>query len=42
MSLEVIMSINKIQYQKGYSMFDLINNYSTEKQCEEALFKTNY
>ena len=32
------MSINKIQYQKGYSMFDLINNYGTEKQCEEALF----
>jgi hypothetical protein len=32
------MSINKVQYQKGYSMFDFIENYGTEEQCETALF----
>jgi hypothetical protein len=33
------MPINKVQYQQGYSMFDLIENYGSEEQCENALFK---
>jgi len=33
------MSINKVQQQKGFSMFDLIEHYGTEDQCEAALFK---
>jgi hypothetical protein len=33
------MPINKVQHQKGYSMFDLMENYGTEEQCESALFK---
>lgn len=32
------MSINKIQYQKGYSLFDFYAQYGTQAQCEAALF----
>jgi len=32
------MSINKIQHQKGYSIFDFLDHYGTEEQCEAALF----
>jgi hypothetical protein len=33
------MSIDQVQYQKGYSMFDFFENYGTEEQCETALFR---
>jgi transposase-like protein len=33
------MCKNKVQFQKGYSLADLIKNYGTEAQCAEALFK---
>jgi len=33
------MPINKVQNQQGYSLFGLIENYGTEEQCEDALFK---
>jgi transposase-like protein len=33
------MCKNKVQFQKGYSLADLIKNYGTEDQCAEALFK---
>ncbi|MCK5776955.1 MAG: IS1595 family transposase [Bacteroidales bacterium] len=33
------MSKNKIQHQHGYSLPDLFNNYGTEEQCINALFK---
>ena len=29
---------NKIQFQKGYSLKDLLDNYGTEAQCWDALF----
>jgi len=33
------MSKNKIQYQCGYSLPDLFENYGSEEQCINALFK---
>lgn len=30
---------NKIQFQPGYSLFELFQNYGTEEQCQQALFK---
>ena len=30
---------NKIQFQAGYSLFELFQDYGTEKQCKQALFK---
>ena len=31
------MAKNKIQYQKGFSLFDLHDQYGTEEQCVLAL-----
>mgnify|MGYP000444467178 CR=1 FL=1 len=33
------MCKNKVQFQPGYSLTDLFQNYGTEDQCVEALFK---
>ena len=33
------MAKNKIQFQQGYSLFELFQNYGTEEQCHQALFK---
>lgn len=32
------MTINKIQFQEGYSLFELFDNYGTDEQCRRALF----
>jgi hypothetical protein len=34
---EVVMSINKIQFQPGLSMFEFMERYGQEEQCEAAL-----
>ncbi len=31
------MAKSKIQYQKGFSLFELTDRYGTEEQCEKAL-----
>lgn len=33
------MKKNKVQFQKGYSLTQLHNDYGTEEQCHEALYK---
>ncbi len=30
---------NQVQFQTGYSLFELFQNYGTEEQCQQALFK---
>jgi hypothetical protein len=32
------MSINKVQFQEGYSILELFDNYGTDIQCRQALF----
>ena len=32
------MPINKAQFQEGYSIFELFDNYGTDQQCRRALF----
>ena len=32
------MAKNKIQHQKGYSLFEFMQDYGTENQCKETLF----
>lgn len=32
------MAKSKIQFQKGYSLFEFLKDYGTEAQCENALF----
>ncbi len=36
------MSKNKIQFQEGYSLFELFIDYGTDKQCRQALFKWKF
>ena len=31
------MAKSKVQFQKGYSLFDFLKDYGTEDQCENAL-----
>ncbi len=33
------MCKNKIQFQRGYSLPELFNDYGTEKQCTQALLQ---
>ena len=33
------MKKNKVQFQKGYSLLELFNDYGTEEQCTQALFQ---
>ena len=30
---------NKVQFQKGYSLFEFMKDYGTEEQCRKALFQ---
>lgn len=36
------MAKNKVQFQKGYSIFELMEDYGTEEKCREALFQWRY
>ena len=36
------MSINQIQFQKGLSIIDFIENYGTDEQCFDALFNMRW
>ncbi len=33
------MAKNKVQFQAGYSFFEFIQDYGTEEQCHQALYK---
>ena len=33
---------NKIQHQKGYSLFEFMQDYGTENQCKKALFNWHW
>jgi len=33
----VIMTMNRIQFQAGWSMAEFLRDYATEAQCEQAL-----
>lgn len=33
---------NKIQFQKGYSLIELMRDYGTEEQCRNALFQSRW
>ncbi|GEM_PF-6512282 len=32
------MCKNKVQFQAGYNLIELFQNYGTENQCTQALF----
>lgn len=36
------MAKNKIQFQKGISLFDFISQYGTEQQCKDELFRLRW
>jgi len=36
------MSINKVQFQEGYSILELFDNYGTDEQCRQALFNWKF
>lgn len=36
------MSINKVQFQEGYIIFELFDNYGTDEQCRQALFNWKF
>ena len=36
------MSINKVQFQEGYSILELFDNYGTDEQCRQALFDAKF
>ena len=36
------MAINQIQFQEGYSMFELFENYGIDEQCRQALFQRKF
>jgi len=36
------MAINKIQFQEGYSIFEVFENYGTDEQCRQALFQRKF
>ena len=38
-SWRAVMAKNIIQFQAGYSLFELIQDYGTEEQCHQALYK---
>ena len=37
-----MMAKNKIQFQEGYSLFELFSDYGTDKQCRQALFQWKF
>jgi transposase-like protein len=36
------MSINQVQFQEGYSLFEFFDSYGTDEQCRETLFKWKF
>ncbi|RDH43172.1 transposase [Zooshikella ganghwensis] len=36
------MAINKVQFQKGLSLNEFIENYGTEEQCFQVLYKLRW
>jgi hypothetical protein len=32
------MPMNRVQFQPGLSMFEFLDRYGTEQQCEDAVF----
>lgn len=36
------MAKNQVQFQKGYSLTEFLAEYGTEKQCENALFRSKW
>ncbi|MCE2597266.1 transposase [Motilimonas cestriensis] len=36
------MAKNQVQFQRGYSMFEFINDYGSEEKCEHALFQWRF
>ncbi len=36
------MAKNQVQFQKGYSLFEFMQDYGTEERCEQALFAWRY
>lgn len=36
------MPINKVQFQEGFSIIELFENYGTDEQCREELFKWKF
>ena len=36
------MAKNQVQFQKGYSLFEFMQDYGTEEQCEQALLAWRY
>lgn len=37
-----MMAKNKIQFQEGYSLFELFSDYGTDDQCRQALFQWKF
>jgi len=36
------MAKNKVKFQAGYSLFEFIQDYGTEEQCHQALYKCRW
>lgn len=36
------MTKNQIQFQRGYSLFEFMEDYGTQEKCEQALFKWRF
>lgn len=36
------MPKNQVQFQKGYSIFEFMEDYGTEEKCEKALFQWRF
>ncbi len=36
------MSINQVQFQEGYSLFEFFDSYGTDEQYRDALFKWKF
>lgn len=36
------MAKNQVQFQRGYSFFEFMDDYGTEEKCEEALFRWRF
>lgn len=37
-----MMAKNQVQFQHGYGLFEFMDTYGTEKQCEQALFQWRF
>ena len=36
------MAKNQVQFQRGYSLFEFMEDYGTETKCETALFRWRF